>query len=177
MFRVDVATAKVALPTIPAAGAQGFFGDGNPATQDPPTQVPAWWLNMVQEEIRGVVLAGGLTPSKTNNGQMAAAITAILTGLGTAFGRYVTGDTAMATGNLYLVDVAAGGASINLTLPPAPAFGDRVWLMDVTGYFDRYPPLLGRNGHTIQGLAEDCSLNVAGLTFGLVYTAAGWSFF
>lgn len=65
MRRIDVPSAAAVAPTPPAAGTEGFFTNGNPATGTPATEVPDWFLNMVQEELRAVVVAGGLTPSKT----------------------------------------------------------------------------------------------------------------
>jgi len=74
MFRIDDATATPSLPTPEAAGTEGYFTEGNPVTGEKATDVRASWLNMVQEEIRSVVVAGGLTPSKTTYNQVLTAI-------------------------------------------------------------------------------------------------------
>ena len=42
--------------------------------------VDAWWLNMIQEEIRNVVVAAGIAPNKDDNSQLLAAISAITGG-------------------------------------------------------------------------------------------------
>jgi hypothetical protein len=47
--------------TVPSPGTEGYFTNGNPGGGIPATEVPDWWLNMVQEELRAVVVAGGLT--------------------------------------------------------------------------------------------------------------------
>lgn len=82
MFRIDDATAASSLPAPEAAGAEGYWTEGNPATGIPATLVRASFLNMIQEEIRSVVVAGGLTPSKTAYDQLLTAIKSGLTGHG-----------------------------------------------------------------------------------------------
>lgn len=82
MRRIDVPSAAAVAPTPPAAGTEGFFTNGNPATGTPATEVPDWFLNMVQEELRAVVVAGGLTPSKTVWTQLRDALAALYGGGG-----------------------------------------------------------------------------------------------
>ena len=72
MYRIDNANSVASPPTVPGAGTEGYFTEGGGAT--PATEVPDWWFNMVQEEIRAVVVAAGLTPSKTDNGQLEEAV-------------------------------------------------------------------------------------------------------
>ncbi|MCA8263307.1 hypothetical protein QZM95_20175 [Burkholderia multivorans] len=74
MYRIDDATAATSLPAPEAAGTEGYFTEGNPATGTPATKVRGSWLNMIQEELRNVVTAGGLTPSKTTYNQVLSAI-------------------------------------------------------------------------------------------------------
>jgi len=76
MFRIDDATAATSIPTPEAAGTEGYFTGGNPATATPATKVRASWLNMIQEELRALVVYGGLTPSKTVYTQVRDAIIA-----------------------------------------------------------------------------------------------------
>ncbi|WP_250533560.1 hypothetical protein [Caballeronia sp. AZ10_KS36] len=80
MFRIDDATAASSLPTPEAAGTEGYWTEGNPATGTPATLVRASFLNMVQEELRAIVVAGGLTPSKTAYNQVLSAIKALTNG-------------------------------------------------------------------------------------------------
>lgn len=70
MFRIDNTTSAAAAPAVPAADTEGFFTSGNPVSGIPATVIPDWWLNMIQEEIRAVVVAAGLTPSKTTLTQL-----------------------------------------------------------------------------------------------------------
>ena len=78
MYRIDDATAATSLPVPEAAATEGYFTEGNPATGTPATKVRASWLNMVQEELRGLVTAAGLTPSKTTYTQVAAAVRSLI---------------------------------------------------------------------------------------------------
>jgi len=77
MYRIDDPTAATSLPTPEAAGTEGFFTEGNPATGTPATRVRGSWLNMLQEELRAIVVAAGLTPAKGSNAQVLAAIKAL----------------------------------------------------------------------------------------------------
>lgn len=76
MYRIDDATAATTLPAPEAPGTEGFFTEGNPATGTPATNVRGSWLNMIQEELRALVVYGGLTPSKTVYTQIRDAIIA-----------------------------------------------------------------------------------------------------
>ncbi|MFX1675217.1 hypothetical protein PWR63_23705 [Paraburkholderia sp. A2WS-5] len=76
MYRIDDATAATSLPTPETAGTEGYFTEGNPATGTPATKVRGSWLNMIQEELRALVIYGGLTPSKIVYTQVRDAIIA-----------------------------------------------------------------------------------------------------
>ena len=76
MFRIDDATASGVLPTPETALTEGYFTEGSPGVT-PATLVRASFLNMVQEELRGIVVAAGLTPSKTTYTQVRDAIRTI----------------------------------------------------------------------------------------------------
>ncbi|NNM68926.1 MAG: hypothetical protein HKM00_02970 [Gallionella sp.] len=74
MFRIDDPSAAITLPTPEAAGAEGYWTEGNPVTNTPATLERASWFNMVQEELRNIVLAGGGVPSKTTYNQVLLSI-------------------------------------------------------------------------------------------------------
>jgi len=75
MHRIDSFGTAASLPaTETPVTSPGYFIKGNPSTSTPATIVSQDWLNAVQEEIVGVVVAAGLTPSKANNAQLLAAI-------------------------------------------------------------------------------------------------------
>lgn len=79
MWRIDVPSAVSVMPTPASAGATGFFFGGNPASSTPATIADPDWFNRVQEELMSVVVAGGVTPSKTAYNQMLTAIQALIT--------------------------------------------------------------------------------------------------
>ncbi|MGR2678738.1 tail fiber protein [Chromobacterium haemolyticum] len=74
MFQIDNSTAATQLPTISNPGTPGFFTDGNPATGQAPTIVPAEWLNTVMMELCNAVIASGQTLTKGKLNQLALAI-------------------------------------------------------------------------------------------------------
>lgn len=78
MFKIDDATAIGTIPTPAAAGAAGFFTDGDPSGSVPATVVSADWLNAVQEEMCFVVTDSGATLSKTDRTQLKTAIDSIV---------------------------------------------------------------------------------------------------
>ena len=80
VWRIDNSST---VPTLPAPGApatEAFYSDGNETTGVEATVVDAWWLNMIQEEIRNVVIAAGIAPNKDDNSQLLAAISSITGG-------------------------------------------------------------------------------------------------
>ncbi len=74
MYRIDSLTAVPVAPEIPPAQPEKFWGRD--------TTIEDWWLNMIQEEIRNVILAAGLTPTKSDNTQLSKAIDALITEAG-----------------------------------------------------------------------------------------------
>lgn len=61
------------------ATADNRFTDGDPVVPTPPTVVKDDWLNAVQEEIAHVIETAGLTLDKSDNRQLALAISAYFT--------------------------------------------------------------------------------------------------
>lgn len=79
MFRIDSPATAAAAPAIAAPGATiGYFTEGDPVNSIPATVVSADWLNTVQEELVGLVLAAGLTPAKPNRTQVLSAIQTLI---------------------------------------------------------------------------------------------------
>lgn len=74
MYGIDNSTSVGSEPARPAAATQGFFTDADPATI-----VSPWWLNMVQNELKAVLAAAGLTPDKDDDTQLAQAIAVLAT--------------------------------------------------------------------------------------------------
>jgi hypothetical protein len=80
MYRIDDPSASATLPTPEAALTEGYWTEGNPGTGTPATLERASWFNMIQEELRAIVVAGGLTPSKTTYNQVLSAMLKIAGG-------------------------------------------------------------------------------------------------
>lgn len=76
MYRIDTDTAAVSPDAIPGAGTEKYWTGGNPGLGIPPTNLTPWWFNMVQEELRNVVVDAGITPDKTVWTQLASALAA-----------------------------------------------------------------------------------------------------
>lgn len=74
MQRIDHATAVGVKPDPQEEGTPGFFNYAPAGSGATPTVVSSDWLNQVQEELLAVIEAGGIEPSKTNTGQVLAAI-------------------------------------------------------------------------------------------------------
>lgn len=62
----------------PAAGVGGVFVEGDPTVGTPSTVVTEDWANAVQEELCSVIEGASLVLSKPNNGQLLAAVLALL---------------------------------------------------------------------------------------------------
>ncbi|WP_406867208.1 hypothetical protein [Paraburkholderia fungorum] len=74
MYRIDDPSASPTLPVPEAALTEGYWTEGNPGSGIIATLERASWFNMVQEELRAIVVAAGLTPSKTTYNQVLSAI-------------------------------------------------------------------------------------------------------
>jgi hypothetical protein len=71
-----------AADTAPVSGTPQFATSGNPATSTPATTWAAYQYNAIQEELIAIIAAGGLTPDRTNNAQVLAALRALLASTG-----------------------------------------------------------------------------------------------
>lgn len=81
MQRVKTATAIAEKPPYSEGGTPGYFRSGNPVADIPATVPGQDWFNMVQEELIGMLLAAGLTPSSTDEGQLGSIVTTLLNSL------------------------------------------------------------------------------------------------
>lgn len=64
--------------TAPATGTPQGATDGNPATNVPATRWPSYQYNAIQEELVAILTAANVTPDRTNNAQIVAAIRALI---------------------------------------------------------------------------------------------------
>lgn len=72
--------------TAPATGTPGEFTNGNPSTGTPATVLPGYQMNALVQEIRNAIVAAGITPSKSDNTQLAAAIPALVRAPASSYG-------------------------------------------------------------------------------------------
>ena len=91
--------------------------------------------------------------------------------------RTVTGSFTARAGNDYFVDTNAG--AVTMTLPAAAITGDRVRVYDLRKTFDTNNLTVNRNGHLIQGDADNLTVATESAAFDLVYSGAtyGWRIF
>src|SRR5471032_24280 len=78
MYQIDNSTVASSIPASTAAGLAGFFTDGDPVLNTPPTVLPAEFMNMLMMELMNVLVAAGVTPSKTSFTQLAIAISQLI---------------------------------------------------------------------------------------------------
>ena len=122
MFRIDDPSAAVALPTPEAALTEAYITEGVPGVTAP-TLVRASWLNMIQEELRAIVIAGGLTPSKTTYTQVRDAIQQMIN-----YGQAKTPVRAVTVG----ANITLAGGAPNTLDGVTLAANDRILVKDQT---------------------------------------------
>jgi hypothetical protein len=74
------------------------------------------------------------------------------------------------------VGVDSSGGSFDVTLKASPNTGDVAIIRDVAQSCTEYPVGILRNGSTINGLAEDASLNINSGVFWFIYDGTTWLF-
>ena len=121
MQRVNRATAVPTMPAPPAGGAPGYFTGGNPGLSQP-ASVPGYeWFNGVQEELIGMILRGGISPSDGDVAQVRKSLDRLFGGGLASF----SANTTLTVDNAGLVLVNASGGARTITLPAANALGGR----------------------------------------------------
>ena len=72
--RALLSGAAASAPAALASPSTGFPTGGNPATATPPTNPGPFWFHAIGEELRAVIVAGGLTPTQGTLTQVRDAI-------------------------------------------------------------------------------------------------------
>lgn len=67
-------------------------------------------------------------------------------------------------------------ATVTFNLPATPSDGSRVRVKDVLRVFNLYSPVIGRNGQTIEGLAEDFTMARKGADYEFHFSNGTWRF-
>lgn len=78
MFKYDDPTTVLAKPAKPAAGVVGWFDDGDIMVGRQATMLRGWFLNMLQDEMVGVLTAAGIAPDRANDNQLVTAIQSLI---------------------------------------------------------------------------------------------------
>ena len=83
-------------------------------------------------------------------------------------------NATMSSNNGYFVDTST--AAKTMTLPISATLGDTIRINDLAGSFSTNNLTVARNGHKIQGVAQDLLVDVDQSSFGLVYSNStyGW---
>jgi len=83
-------------------------------------------------------------------------------------------NATMTANNGYFVDTSSGAKT--MTLPTSATLGDTIRINDLAGSFSTNNLTVARNGHKIQGIAQDLLVDVEQSSFGLVYSNStyGW---
>ncbi|WP_186415409.1 hypothetical protein [Pannonibacter sp. P2PFMT1] len=102
-----------------------------------------------------------------------AARTAALAALKPVIFTPVAASAALAVGGAYRLRAA----SITLTLPAAPANGDSIRIVDGEVLSRDSIVTIARNGQSIMGIAENLTLDVAGIDMTLWYNGTTWRLF
>lgn len=83
-------------------------------------------------------------------------------------------NATMTANNGYFVDTSSGAKT--MTLPTSATLGDTIRINDLAGSFSTNNLTVARNGHKIQGIAQDLLVDTDQSSFGLVYSNStyGW---
>jgi len=101
------ANAKAGAPTVPASPSSGFPGNGG--VGDPPTTPGDWWYHQVGEELRGVIVGAGLTPTHSD-------VTQLLTAIKKGFGQTWQDFTSTRSLGTTFTNTSGAPIFINVTL-------------------------------------------------------------
>lgn len=83
----------------------------------------------------------------------------------------ITSNTNLSVSTRYILDSSSG--SFTVALPPSPSTGDWIDLLDGDNWVNNNVTV-ARNGNTIEGIADDLLLDVAGTIVYLVYDGTTW---
>jgi len=72
------------------------------------------------------------------------------------------------------VQTNTSGGAFTVTLPASPAAGDQVVVVDSANSWATNNLTIGRNGSTIEGLAENLVCNISGVSVQLIYSGTTW---
>lgn len=176
-------------PTYTTVTADDFTGDGtNVAFQLSTTPVNANYTivsvgGVVQPKTTYTVTGANITFSSAPPSTAPIEVTTINTGITAVSGGSGSGaltwniassNATMSANNGYFVDTSNGPKT--MTLPTSATLGDTIRINDLAGSFSTNNLTVARNGHKIQGVAQDLLVDTDQSSFGLVYSNStyGW---
>jgi len=186
MYRIDDATAATSLPAPEAAGTEGYFTEGNPATGTPATKIRGSWLNMLQEELCSILAAAGIARSKASYNQVNSALQKMyspVVGAARNLAMSVTAASATATltADQIIVATALNGQTFMLSnfnktinLATTGAGGMDTGTVPVSGYVALYAIYNPTTG-TSALLATNATSSVAPSVYGGVNMPSGYT--
>ena len=129
--------------------------------------------------ITNAKLAGSIANAKLANSSITVNGTSVSLGGSFTAGSIewqsvVTGNTVMVSGRGYFVDTSS--SAISMTLPSSASAGDTIAIKDYAGTFGSNNLTILRNGHKIQGVANNGQISTNRASVVLVYVDAtkGW---
>lgn len=90
MHKIDSSTTTATMPSPLAVGTPGWFQHGNPGTGTAYTVLTSDWANAIQAELLNVLTAAVITPDKTSQSQLLAALRALAAPAGQCRLNYVS---------------------------------------------------------------------------------------
>lgn len=159
---------------IDAAGhVNNQFVHEDPATNRPPTEIDAAWLNAIQNEIANVITASGVPLNKSENDQLFAAISRIFASSVSAFRQpflRIIGTHALPATAFGIYVLEGGGAASTVTLPSTVDLIDSTELLLFSDSTNTLAvQIKAAAGQSIQGSAA----LMAGSTTALMLPTAG----
>lgn len=109
MDRIFHPTVAASPPAVDAHPSSGFPTAGNPLSGTPATVLTPWIVHQLIEELRGLVVAGGLVPDKASTVQVLAALRAMFAGGMQAFASAGSSNFTVPAGIVSIEALVIGG--------------------------------------------------------------------
>jgi hypothetical protein len=176
MQRIDGPTRSATLPVPRAVGiggnAPGYFQDGNPLNNTPPTTLDRDWANMVQEELVAPIIAAGLTLDKADHGQLLAALHILFVAAGGTSGVVIgTNEVSMPLPGGFVLKFGTVLASVieqSVSHGFDAAFPNQCWVV--------IPVIINASGSSQRDVwAQVQALSPSGFTLYLEWSGSGQS--
>lgn len=106
MDRIYASGAIETPPEPPATPSPGYPTAGNPAGAVPATRPGPWWFHMITEELRGVILAAGLSPDHEDLTQLVQALNTLY--MPVSGGRLIQSIAAQTSANNLVISYDGG---------------------------------------------------------------------